>query len=729
MRNRNQRIMKVGSLVNNRESRKVLGPPVGQVLGQKTRSRPRSAIMRSCGFSATAVSALYFWGPIGLSRLAALKAIRADIVVRDDVRHLLAQNLEGKLWATLKHPNIVAVYAAGADAQVGPYLALEYIDGRSLREELGNREGRRFSPPDAVRIIAKVAGAIAYAHEQGVFHRDLKPANIMLDQTGNPYVTDFGLAVHEFSLPWKEGEYSGTWAYMAPEQRQGRFEPASDVWSLGAILYELLAGKRPDRNALEPPSQFNAGVGAQLDRICLSCLEESPDRRLTAKQFAEALQRSVPASAPGVLLVPQRRNPFFTGRIEILRELRKTLGTNGIAALSGLGGCGKTQIAVAYVYRHQDAYHDVFWVSADTQTAIHDGFLAIARELGLPEKSAADPRDTIEAVKRWLESNPDWLLVFDNVDDPVRLGDWLPSTQNGHVVVTTRAAALDALGISQPIRVSAFSRNEAIEFLGRRLGPSLCNEADHEAAEQLAAELGDLPLALEQAGAYITAKQARLRDYLASFRRRRLELLGRSQPVAGNYPAGIATAWSLNFQQVEEVSAASADLLRLSAFLHPDEIPVYLVVQGSLLLGPEIADALQGVEHDPVRLNELLAPLARYSLIDWDPQGRQYSMHPLIQEVVRESLDESERSRWVERVVRAVEAELAGVPRTRIRGRLGSIAAPGAPCGKSHRSSRISVRSCCVSPARCRRSLPPGYFGRRGIVFCSSDRHGPYAVR
>lgn len=200
------------------------------------------------------------------------------------------------------------------------------------------------------------------------------------------------------------------------------------------------------------------------------------------------------------------------------------------------------------------------------------------------------------------------------------------------------------------------AESESLEFLCKRTDRSGIEEAEREAMGQLAAELGHLPLALEQAGAYIATREARFQDYLASFRRRRIELLSRSRPATGRYPAEVATTWSINFQQVEETCAGSSDLLRLSAFLSPDNIPAELIVAGASLLGPHIAEALDGVEDDPVLLSELLEPLARFSLIDRKTVTECYSIHPLVQEVVIDNLEESDRLCWAERALRAAAA-------------------------------------------------------------------------
>ncbi len=159
------------------------------------------------------------------------------------------------------------------------------------------------------------------------------------------------------------------------------------------------------------------------------------------------------------------------------------------------------------------------------------------------------------------------------------------------------------------------------------------------AASELAGELGNLPLALEQAAAYLVTREVSFADYLESYRRRGLELLGTTQPEAGTRHDPVAITWSLNFRQVERESPASADLLRAAAFLAPDAIPDELFLKG----GGEISDRLGGALANGERLAvaELAAPLLRYSLVERDAEKRTLSLHRLVQEVVKRDLGEA----------------------------------------------------------------------------------------
>ena len=351
------------------------------------------------------------------------------------------------------------------------------------------------------------------------------------------------------------------------------------------------------------------------------------------------------------------RNPFFTGRGETLKDLRAALVGDGAAALtqpralSGLGGVGKTQTAVEYAYRHRQDYQAVLWAQADSAPALLAAFAQIAATLALPEAGAQDLDQTRAAVTRWLAETPGYLLILDNADDPAALRPFLPPSPAGHVLLTSRVHNFARLHIGSPLDLPVLPPDEAVAFLLRRTERAGADATERAAAAELAEALGGLPLALEQAGAYISQK-SRFADYLTSYRARALGLLETQGPQTGDYDKTVAATWSLNFEAVQAASAASAELLRVSAFLAPNAIPEELLILGAPALGETLAAALAG--DDPLLLGELLEPLARYSLIRRDIEARTYDIHRLVQAVIRHGMDEATRRDYAELVVGAV---------------------------------------------------------------------------
>jgi predicted Ser/Thr protein kinase len=254
------------------------------------------------------MGAVYLAHDRQLDRPVALKIPRFGVnpSVEDEERFLR----EARAAAMLSHPNLCPVYDVGQIGGVS-YLTMAYIEGQSLAEMI--REGCLPPPPELVRLVAQMALAMQEAHRRGVIHRDLKPANVMIDLRGQPVITDFGLArrgpeTGDVRLT-HSGMVMGTPAYMPPEQVNGAVHavgPACDIYSLGVILYELLAGRLPFLGAVgdlmaqivtvapPPPSQFRPGLAAELDTICLKALAKDPARRFASMQeFAAALQGHV----------------------------------------------------------------------------------------------------------------------------------------------------------------------------------------------------------------------------------------------------------------------------------------------------------------------------------------------------------------------------------------------------------------------------------------------------
>ncbi|QDU23513.1 serine/threonine-protein kinase [Urbifossiella limnaea] len=237
---------------------------------------------------------------LALDRVEAIKTVRPGDFAGP--RELARFQFEAEAAARLAHPNVVTVYGVG-EAGGRPYLAMRWVDGTSLA-------ARPPDPPRATAVlVAKVARAVHFAHEQGILHRDIKPGNILVDAAGEPFVADFGIARRLDPSATQTGQCNpvGTPAYMAPEQArcEPRLTVAADVWAVGAVLYERLTGRPPfgtdnpwaifrrlQTETPTPPRELNPALDRDLEAVCMKCLEkDAADRYAGADELAADLER------------------------------------------------------------------------------------------------------------------------------------------------------------------------------------------------------------------------------------------------------------------------------------------------------------------------------------------------------------------------------------------------------------------------------------------------------
>ncbi|HUK42855.1 MAG TPA: FxSxx-COOH system tetratricopeptide repeat protein [Candidatus Bathyarchaeia archaeon] len=353
-----------------------------------------------------------------------------------------------------------------------------------------------------------------------------------------------------------------------------------------------------------------------------------------------------PGALPDIWNVPHLRNPNFTGREDLLRSLRSALTSGRPAAvtqaIAGLGGVGKTQLAVEYAYRHKADYSVVWWVRAEEPATLTGNYADLAGQLGLPESDSADRPATAQAVRSWLEHYAGWLLILDNANNAAQCRDYIPRGDSGHVIVTSRDPLWS--GVAEPLRVGVMNRPDAAAFLEKRVGRS------DAAIDGLCDALGDLPLALEQAAAYIEASGISVAEYLAHFEKYARELLKRPSPSA-DYPHTVATTWQLAFERLENEAPAALDLLYLLAYLAPDNIGRDLITGGGEHFPPRLAQLVS----NPVDFDSAIAALRRYSLIE--VRDGSFSVHRLVQAVIRSRLgDRNAESGWAESALRLASA-------------------------------------------------------------------------
>jgi tetratricopeptide (TPR) repeat protein len=355
--------------------------------------------------------------------------------------------------------------------------------------------------------------------------------------------------------------------------------------------------------------------------------------RLAASQHTYELVEGLPKIPAGRewTIPPPVRS--FTGRDKQLAALRAQLTGQGAAtlvptaALYGMGGVGKTQLALAYAQRYRAAYELGWWVPAETEPGMLTALATLGTVLGLPAELSSAELAT--RVRNGLEKRSGWLLIFDNAPDPAAVVDFLPKTGGGHVLVTSRNPAWQ--GIAEPVPVDLLPLEDAIQLLLRRTG-----DPDESAAARLAETLGRLPLALEQAAAFAKSQRLGLAGYLELFGRRHAELLANGRPLA--YHGTVDATFTIALDQIRRTSPAAAQLLELCALLAPDEIPLSLLLSHPELLPAPLADAVT----DPLTRGEGTGVLYQAGLLTQD-SGETARMHRLVQGITLDNLTEPDR--------------------------------------------------------------------------------------
>lgn len=358
--------------------------------------------------------------------------------------------------------------------------------------------------------------------------------------------------------------------------------------------------------------------------------------------------------------VPYQRNPFFTGREQTLQQLhqllcqQQTVTLTPSYALSGLGGIGKTQTAIEYAYRYYQDYSAVFWIGAETAETIVASLVSIAQCLDLPEQQERDQSKVVTAVITWLNTHRDWLLLLDNVEDIELVKRFLPTARRGSLLFTTRLHTLGTL--AQSILLEQMSLEEGRQFLLRRTGYAGPDPADvrlapgdDAAARALVVAMDGLPLALDQAGAYIEKTQTSLSAFLHLFRTYPCQVL-RERDEHADHPFSVVKTFTHSFERLRQTNPVAVDLLNLCCFLTPDAIPESLITEHPGYLSP----SLQAVVSHPLQFNALCNDLLAYSLMHRDAQTKTLTIHRLVQAILKRSMPEDMQQQWAERALRLV---------------------------------------------------------------------------
>jgi cellulose biosynthesis protein BcsQ/tetratricopeptide (TPR) repeat protein len=345
-----------------------------------------------------------------------------------------------------------------------------------------------------------------------------------------------------------------------------------------------------------------------------------------------------PGDVPLVFEVPAR-NPDFVGREPLLLEIRDQMTSLARAtvvpqALHGLGGVGKTQVAIEYAHRFAADYDLVWWVPAEQLAEARSSLVALAEHLGMT--TGDDATETLRSVLGALGRGDPirrWLLVYDNADDIDEIQRLFPQSApsfEGHILVTSRNQHWGE--VSDTIAVDVFTRQESIELLTRR------GTVSREDADRLAERLGDLPLALEQAAIFQATTGTPVEEYLVLLDEEAGVL---SQGKPRNYPASVAATWGLAFGRLRSESPAALQLLQLCTFFGADPIPFYLLKQGRHALS--LPEPLRGTLSDTLERRRAVRAISRYALARVDPGRDTLVIHRLVQDVLRDGLSPQDR--------------------------------------------------------------------------------------
>jgi hypothetical protein len=433
------------------------------------------------------------------------------------------------------------------------------------------------------------------------------------------------------------------------------------LWSKGySERAKRIEARLAASGAAKPAASGGTGGGAGIDQP-VSRVSDLPPGVHVASPVTDASHPETPEAetpmpstvtgtsmtgASALLVNVPLRNTSFVGRMGLLQAVEEQLSAQDTAAvlphaLHGMGGVGKSQLALEYVYRHQQDYKVICWIPAERESLILTALANLAARLRLVPAaqdggSAPAANTAVPAVIEALRSGApydNWLLIFDNAENVDGVRNYFPANGPGKIIVTSRNREWER--VATPLRVNVFEREESIELLQKR-SPDL-SQTD---AGRLAAALGDLPLAVEQAGAWRAVTGMLVDEYLDLLNQRSPEILDLAP--APDYPLTVAAAWDISLERIGENSPGSRELLDICACMAPEPVPLSMLRKSR---GIDITPHVDPVLRESIKLSRAIRDLTQFSLVKLDLRSDTLQMHRLLQNVLLAKQGPEERER------------------------------------------------------------------------------------
>ena len=455
--------------------------------------------------------------------------------------------------------------------------------------------------------------------------------DLQQNETIPQQIRDALLECHTILLMWSINHHVSRWCRDEHNAAQ-RFSKR--------VIYCLL-----DDRPL-PPDVNNDAIEIDFSTLALGKNDLLP--RCLEKFEPKPFSHPKPITKQPVENLPFSFNKNFTGRTAHLTKIQAAFEVDKQAILLGLGGVGKTQIALHYIYQHMNEYKLIWWIRSEGIVTLGIDYADIAHALDLPEKNETEHERIVMAVKRWLEQNADWLIIFDKAESKELLDKFLPNIiGNGHILTTTRNDEWQ--GSEHVIDVDVWDRAESVEFL---LGRHKENNASD--ADSVADILGDLPLALDQAAAYMITETIGFSDYVKAFETEQSNLIDTGE-LSTKYQDTVATTWRMALREISKQSCTAIEFLNMCAFMAPDQIPLALIAKQADAL-PKSMQELLG---DKGEMAEMRILFKRYSIANIENDS--LSMHRLVQVVIRYGLVDAQQKQSLGFIVEVMAKSFDGL--------------------------------------------------------------------